>query len=210
MEYPDLKEIERRPKQYWNADGLPDLLFGFVWIIWGIGFLLPDLLAAGKWRSYFSWLSLAIMVVSGYVANWAIKKLKQRLTFPRAGYVEWRKPGIGARVAVMILAAAVAAGTALLASHGKGWGIAEYAPPALALFFALGYLIASIWHKLPHLLYSSALSLVLAGIFARTRIELHQAWIAFLLCLGVLSCLVGFIRLRIFIHRNHQQQESEV
>ena len=210
MEYPDLKEIERRPKQYWNADGLPDLLFGFLWILWGIGFLLPQLLPPGKWQSYYSWLTLVLLVASGYVANWAIKKLKQRLTFPRTGYVEWRKPGIGARVAMMILAAAAAAGTALLASHGKEWGIAEYAPPALALFFALGYLFASIWHKLPHLLYSSALSLVLAGIFAQTRIELHQAWIVFLLCLGVLSCLVGFIRLRIFMRQNQQQQESEV
>ena len=53
----------------------------------------------------------------------------------------------------MILAAAVAAGTALLASHGKEWGIADYAPPAVALFFAVGYLLAAIWHKLPHLLY---------------------------------------------------------
>ena len=210
MEYPDLKEIERRPKQYWNADGLPDLLFGFVWILWGIGFLLPELLPAGKWRSYYSWVSLALLVVSGYAANWAIKKLKQRLTFPRTGYVEWRKPGTAARVAVMILAAAVAAGTALLASHGKEWGIADYAPPALALFFALGYLLAAIWHKLPHLLFSSALSLVLAGVIARTRMDLHQAWILFLLCLGVLSCLVGFIRLRIFMRRNQQQQESEV
>lgn len=209
MEYPDLKEIERRPKQYWNADGLPDLLFGFVWILWGIGFLLPELLPAGKWRSYYGWVSLAFLVVSGYVANWAIKKLKQRLTFPRTGYVEWRKPGIGARVAVMILAAAVAAGTALLASHGKEWGIADYAPPAAALFFAVGYLLAAIWHKLPHLLYSSALSLVLAGVIAWTRMDLQQAWILFLLCLGVLSCLVGFIRLRIFMQQNQQQPESE-
>ena len=210
MEYPDLKEIERRPKQYWNADGLPDLLFGFVWIIWGIGFLLPELLPAGKLRSYYSWASLALLVVSGYAADWAIKKLKQRLTFPRTGYVEWRKPGTAVRVAVMILAAAVAAGTALLASHGKEWGIADYAPPALALFFALGYLFAAIWHKLPHLLFSSALSLVLAGIIARMRLDLHQAWVLFLLCLGVLSCLVGFIRLRIFMRQNQQQQESEV
>jgi hypothetical protein len=210
MEYPDLKEIERRPKQYWNADGLPDLLFGFVWILWGIGFLLPELLPAGSWQPYYSWVSLTLMVVSGYVANWAIKKLKQRLTFPRTGYVEWRKPSVGARVAVMILAAAVAIGTALLASHGKGWGIADYAPPALALFFALGYLLAAIWHKLPHLLFSSALSLVLAGVIARTHMDLGHVWILFLLSQGFLSCLVGFIRLRIFMHRNHQQQESEV
>ena len=47
MEYPDLKEIERRPKQYWNADGLPDLLFGFVWILWGID-VPPARTAAGR------------------------------------------------------------------------------------------------------------------------------------------------------------------
>ena len=40
--------------------------------------------------------------------------------------------------------------------------------------------------------------------------DLHQTWILFLLCLGVLSCLVGFIRLRIFMRQNQQQQEIEV
>jgi hypothetical protein len=150
------------------------------------------------------------MVLSAYVANWAIKKLKHRLTFPRTGYVEWRKPGIGARVAVMILAAAVAAGTALLVSRGNTQELSTFAPPAAALFFAVGYLLAALWHKLPHLLFSSALSLVLAGIIARTRVDLGHAWILLLLCLGALSCLVGFIRLRIFLRQNPQQQESEV
>jgi hypothetical protein len=210
MEFPNLKEIEQRPKRYWTSDGLQEILMGAVWILWGTALLLPQVLQPGKWLSYYWWSVLPLLVASGYAGNWGIKKLKQRMTFPRTGYVRMRKPGILAMAATMIMAAGVAAGMALLIRSSHTRESIHVVSIALMLLFAAGFLFAAIWHKLPHLLFASALCLALAGIAAKASMDVQQAMILLFLSLGVLFCIMGYVRLRIYLKLNPMQQDGEV
>ena len=49
MQNVNLKDIESRPQQYWNIDGLPEVVMGGLWIIWGLASLIPDFLPKGRW-----------------------------------------------------------------------------------------------------------------------------------------------------------------
>jgi hypothetical protein len=64
------------------------------------------------WNTY--WLvTPAFLALSGVAATWATRKLKARITFPRAGYVAWKEPTRRARLVtagVAMVTAAVLAG----------------------------------------------------------------------------------------------------
>jgi hypothetical protein len=105
-----LREIQRRPAKYWNADGLPELVMGLLWMTWGAAWLVGEALPRGPiWNMYWTF-TPALLALSGMAAIWATKKLKAWITFPRAGYVEWKEPSGARRFmagATAIMAAAV-------------------------------------------------------------------------------------------------------
>jgi hypothetical protein len=202
MQYPDLKEIERRPKKYWNADGVPELVMGAMWVLWGAAIALPTWLHLGNWI----WL---VLIFSGLAANPAIKKLKQHFTFPRTGYVEWKPQSGLTKAAMACLGAGVAAAFLFLIRTAKVQGFMDLLPTGCALFFALLFLITATWHKLPHHLWISALSLVLAFIIIHSQMDLTSSFILLWLSLGVCLIVLGGIRLRAYLHGNPRRQEDE-
>ena len=106
MQRPNLDDIARRPAQYWMIDGLPELMLGVLWIVWGAAWLAGERLPhAWPWKAY--WLIVPpALAMSGLAVNAMTRALKRRVTFPRAGYVEWDQParrttyGIGAAIVV--------------------------------------------------------------------------------------------------------------
>jgi hypothetical protein len=202
MQYPDLNEIERRPKKYWNADGVPELVMGAIWILWGVTMALPASLHLGNWL----WM---VLIFSGLAANPAIKKLKQRFTFPRTGYVEWKPLSGVTKMVTMLLGAGSAAAFVFLMRAATVQGFMDLLPPACASLFALLFLSAAIWHKLPHLLVGSALSLVLAFIIIRNHMDLTSSFVLLWLSLGAGTCLMGGVRLYTYLRRNPRQREDE-
>jgi hypothetical protein len=204
MQYPDLKEIAQRPKKYWNADGVPDLVMGAVLILWGAALALPAWLHLGEWN----WLWV-VMVFSSLAANAVIKKLKQHFTFPRTGYVEWAPPSGVTKMVTAFLGAGVAAAFVFLMRAAKVQGFMELLPPAFALLGAFMFLIIAIWHKFPHYLWISALSLTLAIILIRNPMDLTNSFILLWLSLGACICLAGGVRLYAYLRRNPRQAEDE-
>ena len=106
----DLEEVRSRSQRYWNVDGLPELMMGLVWMLWGGAWLFGQSLPRGVvWNVYWMFTPL-LLVFSGVASVWATKKLKARITFPRAGYVEWNAPTRAQRLtaaAVAVVAASV-------------------------------------------------------------------------------------------------------
>ena len=98
MEYPDLAEVERRPRRYWNLDGIPEFIMGGLWVVWGFAFLVSSYLPGGsRIARVYSMVFPMILVVSALGSNWLAKQLKKKYTFPRAGYVEFHDPTRRAR-----------------------------------------------------------------------------------------------------------------
>ena len=117
MEQPDLDDVARRSQKYWDVDGLPELMMGLLWMLWGgawlFGEALPD-----DWRADAFWTAVpALLAGSGVAAIWATKRLKQRLTFPRTGYVDWKEPSRSARLMAGGVAMVTAMVLATVATH---------------------------------------------------------------------------------------------
>ena len=205
MQYTDMKEIEQRPKKYWHADGVTDIVMGAAFFLWGAALGLPKWLHWGNWSS-FIWI---VVVLLTFAANPAVKKLKERFTFPRTGYVELMPQSGIKRMTYTFLGGVMAVAFVLLIHAAKAQSFIDLLPAACALLYALTFLGAALWHKLPHYLWASALSLALAFIILRYRVDLSTSFILLLLSLGACIFLMGGIRLYAYLRRNPRQREEE-
>ena len=43
----ELRDLAARPRRYWHVDGIPELVMGLVWLLWGGALLLGEALPRG-------------------------------------------------------------------------------------------------------------------------------------------------------------------
>ena len=91
----DLRELERRPTKYWNEDGLPELVMGLLWVLWGGAWLVGNALPRGPVWNVFWMFTPALLALSGVAAV--------RLTKVGAGWEarNWMLVALGAAAAIM-------------------------------------------------------------------------------------------------------------
>lgn len=120
----DLERVGRRGLQYWYDDGLVEMAIGCLSVALGLLFLAEALAPRGSLPVNFV---LLVLVAGGIlITNWVVKVLKARITYPRTGFVQYRRPPRTAprRVLVGLLASAVSVLVAV--------GLTSTAPASLA------------------------------------------------------------------------------
>ena len=123
----DLERVGRRGLQYWYDDGLVEMAVGCLSVALGLLFLAEALAPRGSLPVNFSAIGIVVLVAGGIlISNWAVKVLKARITYPRTGFVQYRRPPRTAprRVLVGVLASAVSTLVAV--------GLTSTAPASLA------------------------------------------------------------------------------
>jgi hypothetical protein len=201
----DLREIERRAQTYWNVDGLPELMMGLLWILWGGSWLFGQSLPRGDAWNVFWMFTPALLVLSGVAAVWATKKLKTRITFPRMGYVEWKGPTQGQRFTAVAVAMATASLLVALIVKSRTEGLEHLAAPGLGALLSLAFVVASLSQKAPHLLALAGVALILGLAFGTWK----AGWDAMnwmLIGLGAATVLLGAVRLWMFLRTHPQEQ----
>ena len=197
----DLGEVERRPAKYWNADGLPEVMMGLVWVLWGTAWLVGESLPHGTaWDIYWMF-TPALLALSGVASVWATKKLKARITFPRGGYVEWKEPTRTQRVIGATIAMVTAALLAALVVRARAQGTERVAPAVFGVLLSLGFVVASLTQRAPHMLALAGVALTLGLAFGALDLG-WQSMNWMMVVLGLATILSGSLRLGMFLKRN--------
>lgn len=198
MEHPNLDALARRPAQYWTIDGLPELMLGLLWMVWGAAWLIGQQLPH-DWRRTAYWLIVPpALALSGLAANTMTRTLKQRLTYPRTGYIAWPQPQ--PRVAFVVAGLTVlAAGTlAVFTLRADTAGLERRAPAVLSVIIALAFVALSVSRRTPHHLALAAAAVVLAvAVGAITSGWDAMNWL--FIALGCVCAIVGGVRLAHFL-----------
>jgi hypothetical protein len=89
----DLKKVERRTIQYWYEDGIWEMAFGMMVLFLGI-YLLGYALISMKslWLVLWSIGTLPVFIFGVRFVRRAVRLLKEKLTYPRAGFISYRRP----------------------------------------------------------------------------------------------------------------------
>ena len=145
--------VEKRVKRYWYSDGIVELSLGGMFFLLGVYFGIQGYLGEGSQASVIMQVGLFVLIFAGIVGvQRVVYALKARLTYPRTGYVEYRKDGqdikqrrnifMGVAIALvaasiilfdffrnfdsMILGTGVMVGAVFIALRGKSTGVTRF------------------------------------------------------------------------------------
>ena len=137
-------EISKRPKAYYNIDGVGELGMGFMMLCGALISWIQSITASHSlWHQMAFWIGFPAMLAT---IHYGSKAIKEHVTYPRTGFVEYRKSGrIWTMLAAGVVAALVAAALVIARRHrwdmtvavaflglllagGYAWGIARAVP----------------------------------------------------------------------------------
>jgi len=134
----DIEKIEKRAVQSFYDDGLNEIALGLVFLLLGGYFFAQAAIPEGSpFNAVLSALFVLVILSSGFLVNRFIRFFKRRMTYPRTGYVAFKKkePSPKRRAAAMIVGGIIGASLAALYT---------LSPSLKALFPALNGLLLAV------------------------------------------------------------------
>ena len=200
-----IEEAIRRPRRYWNADGIPEIAIGAFWLFWGALVLLPIAMPTlSRWRTLVSILGI---VLAPWLIDVAVKKSKERITYPRTGYVKLAPPSVSMRLKLVVLAAVLGA-AAMLVARFKNPFSGDWMAAILGAVISLT-LLQLAWRL--RSIRLALLSCLVAGVgiaAAVLRVAHDNSIILVFVAAGVACALDGALRMRSYV-RSHPLAAGE-
>jgi len=125
-----LQKAQKRAFQYWYVDGTFEFSFGGICLVLSAYFYAQHLLAESWFSNLLIIFFLFVMLGGSYLINRLVMAMKERLTFPRTGYISFpRKTGSkrwGRALLLGAVSALVSAGMVILLANrptGFDWTV---------------------------------------------------------------------------------------
>ena len=110
----NVKSLQRKALQYWWIDGLAELAFALEMIVISLYFVLLPQIHSESWRVIAASVGMPIVfLVTFYSAGKLVFYIKERITFPRTGYVRYPKRKAVSRRRRVIVGAVIGLTTAV-------------------------------------------------------------------------------------------------
>jgi hypothetical protein len=101
-----IDQYAKRTMRYWYVDGLAEIAGGVVVLLLALVFLIGGLLEPGSSTDFFLAVGQpAIILVGALAARRIVGKIKERVTYPRTGYVAYHRPA--SRRGIRLIAATI-------------------------------------------------------------------------------------------------------
>jgi len=199
----DIEKIEKRTIQTFYEDGLTEIAMGLVFLIFGGYFVAQAAAPAGSTvEDVLNVLFLLGVVTAGFFVNRLLRFFKRRITYPRAGYVSFKKkePSAKRRIAAAVVAMIISASFVVLFRFSPSFRTRCRAINGL-LFAVAGFFIAN---KIGLVRF-----FVLSAVSAITGVALTAAGLGgfrgltfFYLIFGGAALISGLFALIVFLRRN--------
>lgn len=212
MSTPDpLSQPQRRAIQYWYVDGSYEIGFGLLCLLLSLYFLLEKLVQ-GSWLSAVVDGALVLVFILGILlVNWLTRRIKERITYPRTGYVAYRRPAGLPRLLrillLMVITGLLAAAIVLLVERPiTGFDVMPLVT-GLLLALVLGILA---WRSTVPRFYLFAVFSALTGLgLALAGWGNSPALAVFYIAMGLALILSGLLTLIGYLRQNPAPQEEQ-
>ena len=140
---PRIVQAPRRTAGYWYADGLVEIGTGLLLLLMAAMFALEGLAPAGSLPAGFSALWLPLILLGGMLLlSLVLRAVKQKLTYPRTGYVAYERTRPARKVLAGVIGGLVSLALVLLLASRPEW--------LTALPAVQGGVVALVWFFLSY------------------------------------------------------------
>lgn len=205
----EIDRLVQRTQRYWYEDGLVEIGFGAVCVVLGVFFFLLSQLPQDSTAYQVLNMSFPIIIIGGgALSTRLVKGFKTRVTYPRTGYVAYRRDRGRSRWAAILFSILVAAIVAVLfvtAPVSLAWLPAVTGGLIGLVLFIIGLrlgLLRTQSQGAASLLLGVGISL--AGIGDNPGLGVYYS------LFGLLLLLTGGMALRAYLRRSDQPANSPV
>lgn len=221
-----IESLLKRPKLYHNIDGIGELSMGLMMLGFAVLTWLQDHSpSSAPWHKID--VVLPLILVMAIIIDYGSKAIKKRITYPRTGFVEYRKRETAWLSGIAFVSAALAAAGLALAARSH-WNMGSHLgltmPGALlGLVFAAAYAyrIARSARWKWAVVFAIAMCSVLVamlpaellGTMARSGAGVYSAgavgaWLLSILLYGVILLISGSISLAVYLRHTQPPERS--
>jgi hypothetical protein len=199
----DIEKIEKRTVQSFYEDGLTEIALGLIFLLLGGYFYAQVTLPAGSTAG--SILSAAFIVVvcaAAFLVNRFVRFLKRRITYPRTGYIAFKKKESSPkrRVAAMIVGGII--GISLAALYDLSPSVRLLIPAVNGLLFAVAvFFLANRIGLIRFYVLAAASAVIGVGVTA-AGIGETEGISLFYLIFGAAVVVSGLAALVVYLRRN--------
>jgi hypothetical protein len=186
-------QSQRRVIQYWYVDGTFEFSMGGLCLLLAAYFYFQNLLNGTLIGEMLVPFFILIVIGGGWLINRLVMRMKERLTFPRTGYVSFRREdGLKGRMRI-----AIGGGVAMLVSAFLGWLVIHepanmsWMPAISGAGFGLAIGIFAWRTSLPRFYALAVISLALGIALSMLGLEQWLGVTLYYLGLGVILVSVG-------------------
>jgi MFS family permease len=197
----DIEKIEKRTVQSFYDDGLTEISLGLIFLLLGGYFFAQAAAPEGSaLSSALSVLFVLVIVSAGFLVSRILRFLKRRITYPRTGYVAFKKKELSSkrRAATMIVGGII--GAAIAALYGISPSFKALFPALNGLLLAIAMLLFASKVGLARFYILSAASAVIgfavtaAGVGDIKGVSLYYGLFGAALILSGLAALIVYLR----------------
>lgn len=209
-DFPD--RVIQRTRSYWYIDGLWEVAFGSQFILMGLFFFGQASAPPESMLSYLmNYAFLVIVIGITILASWAVRKAKERITYPRTGYIAYHRRPKGRRVwivSVLIILLSILVGSVLYAVF-QVWEPALDWLPFLFGFFGLTiFLPIAYINDLKRFYFLAIFSILLGIIFAWIGVTGWNLMSLYFGLLGIGLVVSGGITFWVYLNDTTPQLEA--
>jgi MFS family permease len=197
----DIEKIEKRTIQSFYSDGLSEVAVGLIFLILG-GYIFGQAAVpkGSPWNAALSILFVLVIASSGFLVSRFVRFFKHRITYPRTGYVAFKKkdPNPKRRTATMIVGGII--GASLAALYGLSPSVKAIFPALNGLLLAVAVLFFANKVGLVRFYVLAAVSAVIglavtaAGVGDIKGVSLYYGLFGAAVTLSGLATLVDYLR----------------
>ena len=199
----DIDKIEKRTVRSYYEDGLTEIALGLVFLLLGAYFYAEATLPPGSTvLTFVSSAGFLGIFAAAFLVNRLLRFLKRRITYPRTGYVSFKKKEAGPkrRFAAAAVAMVISAGLAVL--YGLSPSVRLLLPAVNGLLFAVaGLLVANRIGLVRFYILAAASAVIGVGLTAAGAGDAKGVSLFYLL-FGAAVILTGAAALAIYLRRN--------
>ena len=202
-----IRSTIQKTRAYWFTDGIAELLLGALFFVAAL-FMLFQVIAPPNIRGFASLGFPLVIFFGALMSRKLIVRLKERITYPRTGYIEYQKPG-GFRISFALILGLVFGALII-------WLIISADDTAIITWMPViqGVVVAIVWAMIAYQgggvsrLYWIALASIGLGIIQKLLWDSQIVGSVFFYgFLGLMLFTSGGLTLRSFLEANHIQED---
>ncbi len=217
----ELDEKQLRAKQYWYVDGTYEFNMAGIFLLLTVYFLLLAKFEGTKLGSVLSVIMVLVFIGGIFLVNWLIQQLKNRVTFPRTGYVSYKRISGKKRIVRMVIVGAVAGTIAALISAAVISSSAEFIvrisqdyslkglPGVTGLLMAVAATIFGIRMRISRFYFVALLSIIIGTATMFIQVDMNTGLALYYGTMGVALLIIGGFVLSTYLRSTTPSAETD-